>query len=291
MKTQKSFVPAHRARRNTRQPNGPLQSAADARTGAGPLAALQRMADAQGPAQRMQDEEMQGKFIQRAEAPNANRTGLPDNLKSGIENLSGMSMDHVRVHRNSDKPATVQAHAYAQGSDIHLGPGQEKHLPHEAWHVVQQAQGRVTATTQLKGVALNDDAGLEHEADVMGAKAVQMVAVAARSGSQPVSGSGHNAAVAQLVLIENTAENRQREAQLTAQYHNAEDNARATLLENGGNWTADILQRAINFWQNAADLRTQAGAMHVEQDAGHLQAIRFCENRVNMLSGLLARRR
>jgi len=61
-----------------------------------------------------------------------NNTGLPDQLKSGIESLSGMSMDHVRVHYNSDKPAQLQAHAYAQGSEIHLGSGQERHLPHEA---------------------------------------------------------------------------------------------------------------------------------------------------------------
>jgi hypothetical protein len=106
--------------------------------------------------------------IQRKE----NNTGLPDNLKSGMENLSGMSLDDVKVHRNSDQPAQLQAHAYAQGTDIHLGPGQEKHLPHEAWHVVQQKQGRVQPTTQLKGkVNINDDAGLEKEADVMGAKA------------------------------------------------------------------------------------------------------------------------
>ncbi len=102
-----------------------------------------------------------------------NRTGLPDTLKSGIENLSGVSMDHVKVHRNSTKPAQLQAHAYAQGSDIHLGPGQEKHLPHEAWHVVQQTQGRVKPTIQLRGIGVNDDAGLEQEADVMGAKAAQ----------------------------------------------------------------------------------------------------------------------
>jgi hypothetical protein len=101
-----------------------------------------------------------------------NNTGLPDNLKTGMENLSGMSLDDVNVHRNSDKPAQLQAHAYAQGTDIHLGPGQEKHLPHEAWHVVQQKQGRVKPTVQLKGkVYINDDPGLEKEADVMGAKA------------------------------------------------------------------------------------------------------------------------
>jgi FKBP-type peptidyl-prolyl cis-trans isomerase len=40
-----------------------------------------------------------------AEAPKPNNTGLPDNLKSGIESLSGMSMDHVKVHYNSSQPA------------------------------------------------------------------------------------------------------------------------------------------------------------------------------------------
>ena len=104
----------------------------------------------------------------------SNHTGLPDNLKTGIENLSGYSMDDVTVHRNSSKPAQLQAHAYAQGTDIHLGPGQEKHLPHEAWHVVQQKQGRVKPTLQMKGnVQINDDDGLEKEADVMGGKALK----------------------------------------------------------------------------------------------------------------------
>jgi hypothetical protein len=103
-----------------------------------------------------------------------NNTGLPDNLKSGIENLSDYSMDDVKVHYNSDKPTQLQAHAYAQGTDIHLAPGQEKHLPHEAWHVVQQKQGRVRPTMQMKGgMNVNDDAGLEKEADVMGIKSLQ----------------------------------------------------------------------------------------------------------------------
>lgn len=104
----------------------------------------------------------------------ANDTGLPDNLKSGIENLSGYSMDDVNVHYNSDKPAELQAHAYAQGTDIHIASGQEKHLPHEAWHVVQQKQGRVKPTLQMKGdIPVNDDAGLENEADIMGNEALQ----------------------------------------------------------------------------------------------------------------------
>tara|TARA_B110000046_G_C12962868_1_gene385323 strand:+ start:1005 stop:1400 length:396 start_codon:yes stop_codon:yes gene_type:complete len=36
-----------------------------------------------------------------------NETGLPDNLKSGMENLSGMSLNEVKVHRYSDKPAQL----------------------------------------------------------------------------------------------------------------------------------------------------------------------------------------
>lgn len=104
-----------------------------------------------------------------------NKTGMPDNLKNGIENISGHSMDDVRVHYNSAEPAQLQALAYAKGTDIHLGPGQETHLPHEAWHVVQQKQGRVQATTQLKqGIPVNDDKGLEQEADTMGQKALQL---------------------------------------------------------------------------------------------------------------------
>ena len=104
-----------------------------------------------------------------------NNTGLPDNLKSGVESLSGISMNDVKVHPNSDQPAQLQAHAFAQGTDIHVAPGQEKHLAHESWHVVQQKQGRVKPTTQMKGqIPVNDDMGLEHEADVMGAKALSL---------------------------------------------------------------------------------------------------------------------
>ena len=114
----------------------------------------------------------QNQPLQRKE----NTTGLPDDLKSGIENLSGYSMDDVKVHRNSDKPKQLQAHAYAQGTEIHLGSGQEKHLPHEAWHVVQQKQGRVKPTTQLAGGAqINDNDSLENEATKMGNKASTQV--------------------------------------------------------------------------------------------------------------------
>ena len=105
--------------------------------------------------------------IQRKEA----KTGLPDTLKAGIENLSGLAMDDVQVHYNSDKPAGVQAVAFTEGTDIHVAPGQEQHLPHEAWHVVQQKQGKVAPSIRLQGNNINVDSILEAEADVMGAKA------------------------------------------------------------------------------------------------------------------------
>ncbi|AFY33602.1 DUF4157 domain-containing protein [Calothrix sp. PCC 7507] len=107
-----------------------------------------------------------------SQAQPEHKTGLPDHLKTGIENLSGMVMDDVSVHYNSSKPSQLQALAYTQGTDIHVAPGQEKHLPHEAWHVVQQKQGRVKPTMQLKdGIPVNDDQQMEREADVMGARA------------------------------------------------------------------------------------------------------------------------
>lgn len=133
-----------------------------------------------------EEELLQGKFasVQSKETaaqfepdpvPRKNNTGLPDHLKAGIESLSGLSMDNVRVHYNSSQPAQLNALAYALGRDIHVAPGQEQHLQHEAWHVVQQAQGRVQPTMQMKdGVPVNADSGLEHEADVMGAKAAAM---------------------------------------------------------------------------------------------------------------------
>lgn len=133
-----------------------------------------------------------------------NDTGLPDDLKTGVEELSGYSMDDVKVHYNSDKPAQLNALAYAQGTDIHIGSGQEKHLPHEAWHVAQQKQGRVQATMQMKeGIPVNDDSGLEKEADEMGAKALQTKTAFHLKPVQQKSGSTNNNSLTQFKL-ENT---------------------------------------------------------------------------------------
>lgn len=152
------------------------------------LSAIQKMANNSPQAkQTAQLQAIADNYSARKQHPiqkKENKTGLPDNLKSGIENLSGYSMDDMKVHYNSEKPAQLQAHAYAQRTDIHLGSGQEKHLPHEAWHVVQQKQGRVKPTMQMKGkVNVNDDKGLEQEADVMGARALNQADVAQKKNT------------------------------------------------------------------------------------------------------------
>lgn len=113
-----------------------------------------------------------------------NTSGLPDNLKASAENLSGLSMDDVEVHYHSSKPAQVLASAYTQGKDIYVGPNQERHLAHEAWHVVQQKQGRVQPRLQLKGSTISDDPVLEHEADVMGERTTREVYPGQRASLQ-----------------------------------------------------------------------------------------------------------
>jgi hypothetical protein len=112
----------------------------------------------------------------RAEPAAASRdeASLPPKLQSGVESLSGIAMDGVEVHYDSPRPAEIGALAYTQDSEIHVAPGQEQSLPHEAWHVVQQAQGRVAPTTRLEdGTHVNDDAGLEREADAMATRSLE----------------------------------------------------------------------------------------------------------------------
>jgi hypothetical protein len=163
-----------------------------------PSATIQR----KGPHEEEMLQEGKEPSTQRKE----NHTGLPDTLKAGVEQLSGLSMDDVRVHYNSPKPAEVQALAYTQGTDIHMGPGQERHLPHEAWHVVQQQQGRVKPTLQARGVEINDDQRLEKEADVIGKRAAivrntQLVAPAAETSSEHRGQPGGSTMPSQVVQM------------------------------------------------------------------------------------------
>jgi hypothetical protein len=108
--------------------------------------------------------------------PSRPADALPERLQAVMEAMSGLSLAEVVVHRNCAEPARMGAAAFTKGSRINLAPGEERHLAHEAWHVVQQKQGRVAPIMQMKGGAsVNDDPVLEREADAMGAIALQAV--------------------------------------------------------------------------------------------------------------------
>lgn len=131
------------------------------------------------PAQCMQSAErmnnLHTSLIEKMNRGKENKTGLPDRLKEGIESMSGFCLDDVRVHFNSEKPAQLQSYAYTQGLNIYVAPGQEKHLPHEAWHTVQQMQGRVKSNYKINHIDINDDNRLEREATVMGSRAANYI--------------------------------------------------------------------------------------------------------------------
>lgn len=109
---------------------------------------------------------------------------LPGPVQAKMEHALGSDFSAVRIHEGA-QAASIGALAYTRGTDIHFAPGQydpesrrgQELLGHELTHVVQQARGRVGTTTQAKGLPVNDDPGLEREADELGARAARGEAV------------------------------------------------------------------------------------------------------------------
>lgn len=113
--------------------------------------------------------EKAGKETRGRERVKRNDTEIPPQLKRRVEESSGLSLDDVRVSYHSDRPARLDAYAYTQGNRVYIGPGQERHLPHELGHVVQQKRGIVRADTRhASGVKMNTDPVLERQADEIG---------------------------------------------------------------------------------------------------------------------------
>jgi Domain of unknown function (DUF4157) len=148
---------------------GAAQAVAAGRSGAAPsgpdLLALQRVAG-NGAVVRLLAERVDTSPV----AGGGVTPAIAQRFRAAAEMLSGTSLEGVRVHQNSSRPAAMNALAFTRGLHIYLGPGHDEHLAHETWHAVQQAQGRVRPSRQMKYGALNDDGALEHEADVMGAR-------------------------------------------------------------------------------------------------------------------------
>jgi hypothetical protein len=121
-----------------------------------------------------------GEGGQAAAPASGSGRALPGDVQAQMEGALGADFSAVRVHEGPQADA-MGALAYTQGTDIHFQPGQydpqsqsgQELLGHELTHVVQQSQGRVSAPSQAKGAPINDDASLEREADVMGARAAR----------------------------------------------------------------------------------------------------------------------
>lgn len=105
------------------------------------------------------------KEVKESKRQSQNLTGIPAQMKADFEQRSGLSFDDIRVHYHSEKPEKIGALAYTQGSQVYIGPGQERHLGHELGHVVQQKLGYVPAERTVKGISFNLDPALEHDAD------------------------------------------------------------------------------------------------------------------------------
>jgi hypothetical protein len=126
---------------------------------------------------------------------------LPAPVQRKMEDAFDFDFSSVRVHQGGEAQA-MGAHAFTQGTDVHFAPGQydpasargQELIGHELAHVVQQSEGRVQATTQMKGVGLNDDSSLEREADDWGARAARGESVD-RGGSAASASSASGAPV------------------------------------------------------------------------------------------------
>jgi Domain of unknown function (DUF4157)/Novel toxin 16 len=123
--------------------------------------------------------------------PSGSGKPLPDAVRTKMEQAFRTDFSAVRIYEGLDA-TEIGALAFTRGTDIFFAPGRyqpetkkgQELLGHELAHVVQQAQGRVQATMQAKGVAINDDSSLEHEADVQGALAA--------SGEMAIVGALHS---------------------------------------------------------------------------------------------------
>lgn len=128
----------------------------------------------------------------------ARKAGVGDFVMEKMEQSFGADFSDVKINTNSSSASDLGALAYTQGNQIDFAPGQynpssqagQELLGHELTHVVQQREGRVKANGSIKGQALNDDAGLEKEADDLGKKAASGSGTRQRKKSRTIPSTG-----------------------------------------------------------------------------------------------------
>jgi len=107
---------------------------------------------------------------------------LPEDLQEKIENSFGQDFSNVNIQKNSKEAIGLNARAFTKGDSIHFAPSEfnpnsekgKNLIGHEFTHVTQQRSGVVKPTSVMgEGLNLNNDRGLESEADYFGQKAVR----------------------------------------------------------------------------------------------------------------------
>lgn len=143
---------------------------------------------------------------------NENSSSSSDGVLKEMGESFGHDFSGVKIHANSSESTKLGALAHAQGSDIHFAPGQynpksqagKELLGHELTHVVQQDAGRVKPTTEVAGAPVNAEAGLEQEADSLGAKAARGEKVAVSGAASAGSAQAKKGPVQRKVLASGT---------------------------------------------------------------------------------------
>ncbi|HSI77828.1 MAG TPA: DUF4157 domain-containing protein [Lunatimonas sp.] len=114
--------------------------------------------------------------------PSRHNPNLPGELQANLETSFRQDFSDVNIHTSSQAAQHLNALAYTQGEGIHFAPGEfnphsesgRNLIGHEFTHIVQQRSGVVQPNAVLgKGLPLNDNQGLENEANSLGRKAVQ----------------------------------------------------------------------------------------------------------------------
>lgn len=207
----------HRPAHATQKPlapslNRPTAAVQPAVTQAGRAPAPEGAPSAEGPAAPWSALEARPfRALQRKRAPNAAEPGaeaaadtgaptsdgpLPAPVQAKMERSFNADFSDVQIHTDSPAAGAIGAHAFTQGEEVHFAPGQydpgsqsgQALIGHELSHVVQQREGRVKAPMQARGLPVEDDPGLEHQADVEGERAAKGEAARGEDSAPSVAG-------------------------------------------------------------------------------------------------------
>ncbi len=105
---------------------------------------------------------------------------LPEDFQTKMESSFGEDFSNVKINKDSKDANELDALAFTQGNNIHFKNGEfdssskngQELIAHELSHVVQQRHRDIGTTHKENNYDVNDNEGLEKEADINAKKAV-----------------------------------------------------------------------------------------------------------------------